>query len=99
MDNLDIWEHKYNLGDKVLNYKVKLVNYDPEDYNPEDPSDFLKIRDQLDKHIADFLNEYQTNPLIPMKVEIMGKAFTISMDVNNEISVEKMHEIGGRRGY
>lgn len=99
MDVPNIWEHKYKLQDKLKNYKVELVNYHPDDYNPEDPSEFIKVRGQLDKDIEEFLDAYHKNPLVPMKFEVMGKAFKISMEENDKIAVEKLHERKRGMGY
>ena len=99
MDYPNIWKHNYALNGKAKNYNVELVNYQPAEEYPEDPSEFIKIRKELDKYIETFLDAYHTNPLIPMRIEIIGKAFQISMSENDLIIVEELHERRGIRDY
>jgi hypothetical protein len=99
MDSPNTWEHEYMLNGQKKRYKTEVVHYSPEDYNPDDPSYFLNIRAELDKSINDFLDAYHVNPLIPMLVEISGKAFKISMGENDSIIVEKLAEHKEIHGY
>jgi len=99
MDSPNIWEHVYNFNGLKKKYKTEVINYHPDDYNPDDPAYFLNIRAELDRSIHEFLDAYHVNPLIPMRVEISGKAFKISMGDNDSIMIEKLVEDKDISGY
>ncbi len=98
MDNPGIWEHEYISGGQKKKYKVELINFPPNDDNPDDPSRYLKIRPELDKQINTFLDAYHINPLIPMRLEISGKSFQVAMGPDEVIQVEKLVEDSGHQG-
>ncbi|HEY2648642.1 MAG TPA: hypothetical protein VGI38_05595 [Puia sp.] len=95
----NIWEHNYNLNGQQKKYKAELINYNAEEYNPEDPSFFKNIRTELDRKLNEFLDAYHVNPLIPMRLDVMGKPFKISMSAGDSIVIEKLVEDIGLRGY
>ncbi|HEY2347616.1 MAG TPA: hypothetical protein VGH64_01310 [Puia sp.] len=95
----NIWEHNYNLNGQPKKYKAELIHYNAEEYNPEDPSFFESIRTELDRKLNGFLDAYHVNPLIPMRVDVMGKPFKISMSTADSIVIEKLTEDTGLRGY
>ena len=99
METPNIWEHNYTLNGQNKKYKTELINYNTDDYDPDDPSFFNNIRIELDKKLNDFLDAYQVNPLIPMRVEVMKKPFKISMGEGDSIIVEKLEEETGLQGY
>lgn len=99
MENPNIWMHNYTHKGEKKRYHTELVNYNPTDYETEDPSGFLKIRPELDKKVNDFLDAYQVNPLIPVRFDIAGKIFQISMGEGDSIIVEKLLEDTGLHGY
>jgi len=95
----NIWEHDYNLNGQPKKYKAELINFNAEQYNPEDPSFFNNMRTELDRKLNEFLDAYHINPLIPMRLDIMGKPFKISMGAGDFIVIEKIAEDTGLRGY
>ena len=95
----NVWEHEYILADKKKTYKVEFINYVPEDYIPDGLVDFNKLRDELDKGVGKFLAAYQINPLIPMRVEVTGKPYKVSMGEQDVIIVEKLDERLEIKGY
>ena len=99
METPNIWEHEYALNGQKKKYKTELINYNADDYNREDPSVFNNIWTELDKRVNDFLDAYHVNPLIPMRVDISGKTFKISMGENDSIIVEKLNDEIGLQGY
>ena len=99
MDSPNTWEFEYLHQNTTKKFKVELINYRTDEDNPDDPAHFKKIRDELDLRIKDFLNVYQKNPLIPMRVETMGKIFKISMGENSVVVVEELDERIGIKGY
>lgn len=99
MDSPNIWEHDYILNGQKKKYKTELINYHPDDYNPDDPSEFLNIRTELDKGVNNFLDAYHVNPLIPMRMDISGKIFKVSMGENDSILIEKLQDDPGAQGY
>jgi hypothetical protein len=99
MESPNIWMHDYTLNGEKKRYRTELINYNPIDYETEDPSGFLKIRPELDKKVNDFLVAYHVNPLIPMRFDISGKIFQISMGEGHSILVEKLVEDRGLHGY
>jgi hypothetical protein len=99
METPNIWEHEYSFNGQPKKYKTELINYNAEDYNPDDPSFFINIRTELDKKLNEFLDAYHINPLIPMRVDVMEKSFKISMGAGDNILMEKLAEDTGLRGY
>jgi hypothetical protein len=99
MENPAIWMHDYTFNGVKKSYRTELIHFNPNDYDTEDPSGFLKIRPELDKKVNDFLEAYHVNPLIPMRFDIAGKPFQISMGEGDSIQVEKLVEDTGLRGY
>jgi len=99
METPNIWEHEYGRDGQKKQYKTELVNYNMDDYDPDNPSVFENIRAELDNKLNDFLNAYHVNPLIPMRVDVSGKPFKISMGESNSIVIEKLEEDKGTHGY
>ena len=99
METPNIWEHEYTRDGQKKSYKTELINYNADDYDPEDPSVFTNIRTELDKKVNDFLDAYHVNPLIPMRVNVMKKPFKISMGEGDSITIEKLKEDTGLQGY
>jgi hypothetical protein len=99
IDNPNIWEHVYTLNGQKKKYKTELINYHPDDYNPDEPSEFINIRTELDKGVKNFLDAYHVNPLIPMRVDISGKIFKLSMVEGDSVIIEKLAENVGPEGY
>jgi len=99
MDNLNFWEHDYNTSVEKKKYKVEFINNHPDDDNPDDPLDITKIRPELDRQLNKFLDAYHVNPLIPMRLELSGNFFQVSMSEDNSIKVEKLAEDSGLKGY
>jgi hypothetical protein len=69
MEKPNIWEHEYTWEGRTKKYKTELINYNMDDYDPDNPSVFNDIRIELDKKLNDFLDAYHVNPLIRMRVE------------------------------
>ena len=99
MDSRYTWEFEYKQQNAAKKFKVELINYRTDEDHPDDPVHFKKIRDNLDLRIKVFLDAYDKNPLIPMRVETMGKIFKIGMGENSVIIVEELDESIGIRGY
>ncbi|HET7002891.1 MAG TPA: hypothetical protein VFI33_16310 [Puia sp.] len=99
METPNIWEHEYTHDGQKKKYKTELINYNTDDYDPDNPAVFNNIRSVLDKKLDDFLNAYRVNPLIPMRVDVSGKSFKISMGESDSIVIEKLEEDKGRQGY
>jgi|KBSMisStandDraft_5_1062788.scaffolds.fasta_scaffold18027_3 hypothetical protein len=99
MDSPYTWEFEYLQQNSTKKFKVELINYRVDEDNPDDPAHFKKIRDELDLRIKVFLDAYDKNPLIPMRVETLGKIFKISMGENSVIIVEELDERVGIQGY
>lgn len=99
METPNIWEHEYIRDGQKKKYKSELINYNTDDYDPDDPSVFTNIRAELDKKLNDFLDAYHVNPLIPMRVEVSGKPFKISMSETDSVEIEKLEEDTGLQGY
>lgn len=99
METPNIWEHEYTRDGEKKKYKTELINYNTDDYDPDNPSVFNNIRTELDKKLNDFLDAYHVNPLIPMRVDVSGKPFKISMGENDTIVIEKLEEEKGLQGY
>ena len=99
MDSPYTWEFEYPQQNTIKKFKVELINFRTDEDLPDDSAQFKKIRDELNLRIKDFLNVYQKNPLIPMRVETMGKIFKISMDGDSVIVVDELDEKIGTQGY
>ena len=99
METPNIWEHEYGRNGQKKKYKAELINYNSDDYDPDDPSVYKNTRTELDKKLDDFLNAYHINPLIPMRVDVSGKPFKISMGESESIIIEKLKEDKGPQGY
>jgi hypothetical protein len=99
METQEIWDHQYTLDGQLKNFKAQLINYHAEDYQSEDPSYYNNIRTELDKKLNEFLDAYHINPLIPMRFDVLGKPFKISMGAGDTISIEKLEEDKGLQGY
>jgi hypothetical protein len=99
METPNIWEHDYTLDGQQKKYKTELINYNADDYHPEDSSFFKNIRTALDKKVNEFLDAYHINPLIPMRFDVIGKPFKISMGAGDSIIIEKLEEDTGLKGY
>ena len=99
METPNIWEHEYGHEGQTKKYKTELINYNSDDYDPDNPSVFKNIQVELDKKLDEFLNAYHINPLIPMRVDLAGKVFKISMSESDSILIEKLEEDKGLQGY
>ena len=99
METPNIWKHEYTRDGQKKQYKTELINYNVDDYDPDNPSVFKNIQTELDKKLNDFLDAYHTNPLIPMRVDVSGKPFKISMGESDSIMIEKLEEDKGPHGY
>ena len=99
METPNIWEHEYTRDGQKKKYKSELINYNTDDYDPDNPSVFENIRTELDKKLNDFLDAYHINPLIPMRVDVSGKPFKISMGEGDSIMIEKLEEDKDPHGY
>ena len=99
METPNIWEHEYTGDGQKKQYKTELINYNVDDYDPDNPSVFKNIQTELDKKLNDFLDAYHINPLIPMRVDVSGKPFKISMGESDSILIEKLEEDKGPHGY
>jgi hypothetical protein len=99
METPNIWEHEYTRDGQKKKYKVDLTNYNTDDYDPDNPSVFKNIQMELEKKLNDFLDAYHVNPLIPMRVDVSGKPFKISMGESDSILIEKLEEDKGLQGY
>ncbi|HLA58759.1 MAG TPA: hypothetical protein VK622_08360 [Puia sp.] len=99
METPNIWEHEYTRDGQKKQYKTELINYNVDDYDPDNPSVFKNIQTELDKKLNDFLDAYHINPLIPMRVDVSGKPFKISMGESDSILIEKLEEDKGPHGY
>src|SRR5579864_7295843 len=99
MEKPNIWQHEYTRDGQKKTYKTELINYNSDDYDPDNPSVFNNIRIELDKKLNDFLDAYQVNPLIPMRVDVSGNPFKISMGEGDSIVIEKLEEDKGLQGY
>jgi hypothetical protein len=99
METPNIWEHEYSRDGQKKMYKTEVINYSTDDYDPDNPSVFNNIRAELDKKLNDFLDAYHINPLIPMRVDVSGKPYKISMGDSNSIVIEKLEEDKGPHGY
>ena len=99
METPNIWEHEYTRDGQMKRYKTELINYNMDDYDPDNPSVFENIRAELDKKLNEFLDAYHVNPLIPMRVDVSGKPFKISIGQSDSILIEKLEEDKGRHGY
>src|SRR5438128_8356700 len=99
METPNIWEHEYAQDGQKKKYKTELINYNTDDYGPDNPSVFNNVRSDLDKKLDEFLNAYHVNPLIPMRVDVSGKPFKISMGDSDSIVIEKLEEDKGLQGY
>ena len=99
METPNIWEHTYTRDGQTKKYKTELINYNTDDYDPDHPGVFKKIQTELDKKLNEFLDAYHVNPLIPMRVDVSGKPFKISMGERDSIEIEKLEEDKGLLGY
>lgn len=99
MEKTNIWEHEYTRDGQKKKYKAELINYNTDDYDPDNPSVLNNIRSELDQKLNEFLDTYHVNPLIPMRVDVSGKSFKISMGESDSIEIEKLEEDKGLQGY
>jgi hypothetical protein len=99
MEKPNIWEHEYTRDGQKKSYKTELINYNTDDYDPDNPSVFKNIQTELDKKLNEFLDAYHVNPLIPMRVDVSGKPFKISMGESDSIEIEKLEEDKAPHGY
>jgi len=99
METPNIWEHEYGHDGQKKKYKTELINYNSDDYDPDNQAVYKNIQTELDRKLDDFLNAYHVNPLIPMRVDVSGKAFKISMGGGDSIIIEKLEEDKGLQGY
>ena len=99
METPNIWEHEYTRDGQKKKYRTELINYNTDDYDPDNPAVFKNIQMELDKKLNDFLDAYHVNPLIPMRVDVSGKPFKISMVESNSIVIEKLVEDKDHAGY
>jgi hypothetical protein len=99
MEKPNIWEHEYTRDGQKKTYRTELINYNADDYDPDNPSVFKSIQTELDKKLNDFLDSYHVNPLIPMRLDVSEKPFKISMGESDSIVIEKLEEDKGLNGY
>ena len=76
------WIYKYrDIQTHAKDYKVALQNYNGNE------DEFLKVRDELDRSLEDFLDNYHHKEMVTMRVELGGKVYIMSLDDDNEITI------------
>jgi hypothetical protein len=99
MNGPNFWEHEYSTDGQKKTYKIEFTDNHPNPDHPEDAPDIDKIRPELDKELNKFLDAYHTNPEIPMRLEVSGKSYQVSMAEGQTIKLEKLVQDPGLKGY
>lgn len=78
------WIFKYrDIQTDSKDYKVILENYDGND------NEFTKVRDELDRSLEDFLDNYHYKEMVKMQVQIGDRVYIMSIDDKDEIIIKE----------